>query len=161
MRFPFQFCKRSLMLLVLFSAMGLAFSIGLITSVYPFEIAVTSIAGVVTVLQLINFLTNLKMYFHFDKTFDLSNRKVKYIVATIILTRIAQALVISVLRNSTFTAACIILGLQVMLAMSVLIFRPYIKTFYNMLTIIGEWTVTGFLSISLVLNLDFITSMET
>jgi len=36
MQFSFQFCKRILMLLILFSAMNYAFSIGLITSTYPF-----------------------------------------------------------------------------------------------------------------------------
>lgn len=36
MRFPFQFCKRALMLLILYSSMGCVFSIGLISTIYPF-----------------------------------------------------------------------------------------------------------------------------
>lgn len=161
MGFPFQFCKRSLMLLVLFSSMGYTFSVGLITSTYPFELIVASICGVITLGQIYNLLKNMKRYYHFDKTFDLTNRKVKYVVAMIIFIRISQALVISLFRNNTFVAACIILAAQVFLTTGFIIFRPYTKSLYNLLNIIGELAVTGFLSIDLILNINVITAVET
>lgn len=160
MGFPFQFCKRSLMLLVLFSSMGYTFSVGLISSTYPFELIVAGICGVITLGQIYHLLRNMKRYYNFDKTFDLTNRKVKYIVGMIIFTRISQSLAISVFRNNTIVAACIILAAQVLLTIGFLIFRPYTKSLYNLLNIIGELAVTGFLAIDLILNIDFITDMN-
>lgn len=161
MQFAFQLCKRSLMLLILFSAMGLIFSLGLISNVYPFEIIVASLASIILLVQLYHFVKNLKGYYYLDKTFDLSNRKVKYIVGAIIMTRLAQALSISLFRNNTFAAACIILGAQTLLAMLMTISRPYKKTFYNILNILGEWTVAGYFTINLLINLQVFSSLDT
>jgi hypothetical protein len=160
MGFPFQFCKRSLMLLVLFSSMGYAFSVGLITSNYPFELVVATICGVITVVQIYNLLKHMKLYFHFDRTFDLANKKIKYVVAMIIFTRIGQALVISLFRRNTFIAACIILTAQVLLTVGFIVFRPYTKPLFNLLNIVGELAVTGFMAINLVLNLELIHEIE-
>ena len=91
----------------------------------------------------------------------MTNRRTKYIVGALILTRIAQALVISILRNQTFVASCAILGLQSILAIYMTISRPYTKTIYNLVNILGEWTVTAFLSINLVINLQSVTSIDT
>jgi cysteine-rich repeat protein len=160
MGFPFQFCKRSLMLLVLFSSMGYAFSVGLITSNYPFELLVATICGVITVVQIYNLLKHMKLYFHFDRTFDLANRKIKYVVAMIIFTRIGQALVISLFRTNTFIAACITLAAQVLLTVGFIVFRPYTRPLFNLLNIVGELAVTGFMAINLVLNLELIHEID-
>lgn len=104
-------------------------------------------------MQLYNFVTNLRRYYHFEKTFDLTKKKSKYIVVTLIVGRLIQALVISVLRQHTLIAACVILSIQAILAVTMTIARPYTKTPYNLISIISEWTVTGFLAIDLVMNL--------
>jgi hypothetical protein len=103
----------------------------------------------------------MKKYYHFDKTFDLTNRKVKYIVGMIILTRISQSLAISLFRNNTLVASCIILAAQVLFTIAFIVFRPYTKFLYNILNILGEFAVTGFLSIDLILNINIINSIET
>ena len=160
MGFPFQFCKRSLMLLVLFSSMGYAFSVGLIISNYPFELLVATICGSITVVQIYNLLKHMKLYYHFDQTFDLANKKIKYVVAMIIFTRIGQALVISLFRTNTFIAACIILAAQVLLTVGFIVFRPYTRALFNLLNTLGELAVTGFMAINLVLNLELIHDIE-
>ncbi len=56
-------------------------------------------AGLILLIQLFNLFKNLKSYYHFDKTFDLKNKKIRYFVIMTIIAKIAQALVISILRK--------------------------------------------------------------
>jgi hypothetical protein len=78
----------------------------------------------------------------------------------IIFTRIGQALVISLFRRNTFIAACIILTAQVLLTVGFIVFRPYTKPLFNLLNIVGELAVTGFMAINLVLNLELIHEID-
>lgn len=91
-----------------------------------------------------------------DKTFDLQNPRVKYALGVLIFTRIAQAALITVLRKQTLMSSIIILCLQGLLAVFIAVFRPYRNTFYNLLNVVAEWSVVGFLAVNLVSNLQVI-----
>jgi len=76
-------------------------------------------------------------YYYFNQIFDLSNKKIKFIIGGLILIRMCQAILISSLRKQTYTSSKTILILQFLLAISMTVFRPYKKTIYNVFSMLS------------------------
>lgn len=158
MQFPFQFAKRQLMLLIVFNAMNLVFSCCIMSTPKVFEICLAIGFGLIMLVQVFHFLSSLKQYYFIDKTFNLQNTKIKHLLGIIILVRILQSIAIALLKHQTLMSTIALLILQGLWTIIFTIFRPYEKSLFNILSMLTEWSVTGFLTINLLVNMQIVST---
>lgn len=77
------------------------------------------------------------------------------------LVRILQSIAIALLKHHTLMSTIALLILQGLWTIIFTIFRPYEKSLYNILNMLTEWSVTGFLTINLLVNLQVVSAQET
>jgi len=113
---------------------------------------------ILTAWQIYDLIKNLKKYYYFDNMFDLNNKRIKYFIGGLIVLRIIQAACIAIFRKQILISSIMLVSLQALFTITVSIIRPYTKKTYNILTILGEWSVFAFLSINLCINLQLVNS---
>jgi hypothetical protein len=140
LRSAFKVCQRELMLLVFFSAMNIAFSVGLFVNLYPFEVLIAGLSVGILCYQVYYFLKNLRNYYGIEETFDIkekTERRIKIFILATLIARVSCALLICLFKDMTVVSCCLIVAVQLVFATGFTWLKPYTRSLNNRMLVVA------------------------
>jgi hypothetical protein len=134
---PHKYIQRTLLMIVVFNCINNMFSMSLISSAYAFDLALAALCAFMILGQLIHFCIYYKGYLGFEDTYDIHKVRFKTYFISLMLARIATAVVSGVLREDPAIAVSANLAIQGVLCIILTIIRPFKNCVMNGIMLVG------------------------